>query len=459
MSNDKRKNDKEDILSSFIDDLNQDKKPDIYKVSEDLDDETLQLLETIRAVKRIKGNEQKHVHKNKKVNFRSRKFRGFTKFIAVAAVFVLIFTAIEISNIGYKEPKNTSEEGFNMFSPNNIAYAMMEAYNQLKSYSGIIEIRSEDNGEVDFLERIEIQYKKPNKYKAIHSYNGYSYMQISDGIKLYNIDDREVIIDYSNPEKELWRYHIENQINEFRIADDIKQVGEEEVLGRSAYVYEYTFSGSKDVNKLWVDKETKLPLKKELHFPENRKLTNHFIEIDINTDMDDSLFAYEPKSSQRVKELNRLADIEEIETALPITEKILNEVPKNLQLIKSVKLKDEFYDYLLKFRDTNTDDYFDIYLGIGPVSDYHFQGSELGRLGEGWTERMDGAINMFKVYIGESNYAKWVTADYEIMIVSSISSNELSSLLERVAGESIINITKEEVEKMGIKPTYTKEGH
>jgi len=461
MNKDDRDMKKEDIIDSFIDDLNNEKKPQAYEKNGDIRDEELdELFETIRAVKRLKKSDfsENKVRKSKK----TIKGRLITigKIGAIASIFLLVFMGGSFFGLPFdlgKESENESK--FQLLGNESVVHAMVKAYEQLNSYEGIIEIRSQEDGQMDSLHIIEVKYKKPNKFYAVHSYDGYSYTQISDGEKLYTIDSKEVVIDYSNPEKELWRYHIGNQIQELAQAREIKEIGSEIVAGRDAIVYEYRFSSEESFNRLWVDKETNLPLKNELNLPENRQLINHFIELEVNTEINDKEFTYETKEGQKTIQLNSKIDREELNKVWNKSEDLIKEIPNSFKLTRIVKLENEIYEYLMKFRDDKNDEYLDVYISLKPVSDYYFKESQHGILGDGWVEMQQEAINLFKVYIGKSNYAKWVNKDEEIVIVSSRNSKDLSKILEKFAKDKITTVTLEELKNMGINSPITKEGH
>jgi outer membrane lipoprotein-sorting protein/predicted house-cleaning noncanonical NTP pyrophosphatase (MazG superfamily) len=459
MSNSIKETKYEDIINSFIDDLNNEKKPKVYMELEDKDLEELEsYFETVRAIKRLRKSDTKSLlNRNKKNKKERKRIFPIIKIAAVAAVFLITFVAGSFLDIPFLDKQLQDNKEFSILNSDNIVHAMVKAYEELKSYAGVIEIRSINNGEVDFLETIQVKYKKPNKYIAIHEYDGYSYKQISNGDKLYTVTADTVTVDYSNPRKELWRYHIEDQIQELTIAEEIRKVGSENLLGREADVFEYRFSDSETFHKIWVDKETNLPLKKELNLPENRKLINHFIELEVNPEFDDMIFSYELEPQQKLVELNHKVDVDSVKKVWGNTDRLQEEVPDSFELVNAVKLENEVYDYLVKF--SKDKDYIDVYITNKPITDYYSTDSEYGKLGDGWVEITEDAVNVFKVYIGKSNVLKWVTENMEIVIVSNIDTDSIVDLLERVEQKEIVPISVKELEDMGVKPTITKEGH
>lgn len=441
--------DRIDILSHFIDDLNNENKP---SHSNKEDEELEELFETVRAVKRLKLNPvQKEIPEVKKKNFKFSKLKRFSLVGSIVLVLTLISSMLQLP-FGQKD---------------DIVHAMVEAYNQLETYSGVIEIRSLTDGKVDYIETIEVKYKKPNKFVAIHHLeNDYTVKQISDGIALYTINPNRTTIDYSNPEKELWKYHIGQRIEEIEHANAITKVGEGTVLGRKATIYEYGVPSDNFSHRVWVDETTNLPLRTELILPENRKLINQFTSIDINSIMSDNTFTYTPKQDENVVELNQkatLADAKNYWTISPNNvEDISNElINQGYALNSVVKFNESYwYQYELRFTEKGTENFVDIYLGKDlETSNIYSEKSKVGLLGNGWIEIDEQAVNVFKVYIGESKFIKWVNNQWQMAVVTNTSSKKVTDLLAKTAGDKIDYISYEKLEEMGVKPVITKEGH
>lgn len=422
------------------------------------------MLDTILAVRGIK--EMYKVPKKNRSNTKRQSRVSLIKKTAVAAVVFMILAstslllkdplpnedlAIEqemitdssIGNVPYKL-KDISNN-----NSNKIALAMSKGYENLESYSGIIEIRTETAGKVDFLETIESTYKRPNKYKAFHFYSDVRIKKMSDGDKLVTIDEDKITVDYLNPEKELWRYHIEQSIKELEEAEDIREVGKEKIAGRDAILYEYSYSDSSLPNRLWIDEATKLPLKKELNLAENGKIVNGFIKIDINPVISNKEFEIDLNkfNNTNIKFLNKKIDIETVQKNWPRTKKLHRELERENYFVKAIDLlSSEGYRYLLKY-ETKNGEFIDIYLGIQPISNYPMSNMEQGKLKSGWVGFKKDAINVGKIYIGKSNIIKWVTPEFELFIVSDMEMERLKEVLENVAKDKIEPLTKEDLKK------------
>lgn len=442
MSEHRNEKDKIDIVSRFIDDLNNEKKP----ISGLEDKETEQLFETIRAVKRQKSN-YKQI---KKVPLKNRS-SYMKRFIAVASV-IAVFLLVSI--VQFPSDKNE-----------NIVQAMVKAYESLDSYTGTIEIKSMIDDEVEFVEIIEVMYKKPNKFLATHNYDNTTFTQLSDGDALYTIEKERVLVDYTNPEKELWRYHLGQQIEDIQYANNITAIGTEIILGREATIYQYGFADDNNSYKIWVDNETKLPLQKELIIPENRKIVNRFINFELNSIIDDSVFTFSPSGDKEVIELNRKVELSELKEYWTINPEITDQLKQyveqeNLHLEEVVMLEDNLkYDYLVKVKNSEGK-FIDIYFGEDPEAYIFSEESQVGLLGDGWIEVTKDAINIFKVYIGKSNTIRWIIDDsYEITLVSDMDTELMVNMLEAISNKTINYISQQELKELGVESTYTKDGH
>jgi len=242
----------------------------------------------------------------------------------------------------------------------NIVHAVVKAYEELQSYSGVTEIRSERDGKVEFLETIEIQYKKPFKYSAFHSYDGFEMRYISDGDKLAVMEPNIITVDNLFPEKELWRYHIGTAVWELEEAAEVNITGTETLFGREAAVLEYRFAGDSEFHQMWIDKATNLPLRKILNHPEGSRLVVEFKELQVNPALDDDLFAWVLPQNVNTRELNRTASLEEIMEHWPEASILPGALPEGMTLVKAGILENDLYEYVLRFQGAREKDFMDI---------------------------------------------------------------------------------------------------
>ncbi len=431
----------EQEIDQFIDDLNREKKPTIYRSEEAVNPELEELFATVRAVKRLRGDR----------GSKAARFLGsrWLKGLAAAAAFLLV---IGLGVLNLSSPEN-----------GNIVHAVIKAYEDLHSYRGVVEIRSESNGQIDFQETIEIQYKKPFMYTAHHRYQGVEVQYISDGQRLLILwphDQAEV--ENLFPEREIWRYHIGTTIWELDEAAEVNTLGEEMLLGRETTLLEYRFTGDQEFHQLWIDHETHLPLRKILNHPEERQLIVEFNELEINPELKDEQFQWSDSLLQgmTVREYNAEVNLEEVQAAWPELQKVLDALPDGLTFYRAGALEEQdFYRHVVRFRGTTEGDYLDIYFTDEPREFTYFFESDVGKLADGYVELNPEAWNVFERYIGASQTGRWVTAERDIFLVSSRSTAALQAILEALAGEPVEFLDRSDLIKEGIQPVLEKEGH
>ncbi len=462
---------KKDLLSDFIDDLNKERKPRAYHTSQ-VDEETEKLFETVRAVRRTQSTREDEERKENslpaagggRAGDRSQQ-KGksslawrFKKSALVAAAALIIFAAF----LGVMDMEFLPRQ--------NIVHAVVRAYEDLESYAGTAEIRSKSNGEVDYQETIEITYQKPWKYRAVHQFDGREVKNISDGERLVSIYPHDITVDNVFPEKELWRYHIGNQVWELKGAEEVRELGEETLLDRQALVLEYRYTDY--YHRMWIDKETNLPLRKELiHHDGTSTLVVEFKEIEINPQVDPELFLHEGLENREetmileqekeweYEEINHRGSLEEIKTPVNL-DKLKENLPSHFELFAvGILEQNPFYDYVLRFRGEQEMDFLDVYLSSSPGNRAFFSDSQLGKLGEGYVEVNKGAWNVMDLYTGNSSIARWVTPEFEVFLVANRGSNLPLNLLEKVSGEEMEKATLPQLKREGIEFPVNKEGH
>ena len=417
IKNDKQENlaEKEKKLDRFIDDIISEKKPDVYN-SLEFDAEDEQMFETVRALKRIRG-------KDKRSLFTARWVKSV---IAVAAVLLL---ALGLSVMDF--PVNQQA---------GIVNAFIRTYDELQGYTGSFEIRSEDaDGDVDFVETVDISYSKPGKYNAVHRYDGLELSYISDGERVISYEVQRITLDNLFPEDRLWRYHIGTVADELSLADNVEVVGEDLLFGRVADVVEYSYSDTAEDEsyKVWIDRETYLPLRKVLASSEG-SLYVEFKELAINPSFEPDIFEVVIPDDKEVEELNRNVELAEITGFWSDGTRLAGKASEEMEVFQTGALKDSIYDYVIRFRDEEEGRFLDIYYTDSYNQIGFMPDSVVGRLGEGDVELNQGARNVFERYIAKANTARWVNGEEELFLVTNKEVSYLKDLLEFLAGEEVV---------------------
>ena len=191
---------KENLLSDFIDTLNEEKKPRFDLTdAEDYLDELEALFETVRAVKRLKKEELKRPSSTYGMRFYKSSISKKSLSIAVvAAVFISILAGIWHLGVWNKS--------------GNIVYAMVEAYEQLDSYKGVMEFSLQNKGDIMIKEKREITYQKPNKFHVVTTIGERIFTKIYDGketmISFHGDETDQMIVDYMS--EELLQFFLED---------------------------------------------------------------------------------------------------------------------------------------------------------------------------------------------------------------------------------------------------------
>lgn len=438
-------NDNQTTLNQFIDDLAEEKKPQVYQFGP-VDPEMEKLFETVRAVRRLRGG-----RRQKKV-ISGRRVKGLAVLAAALLLAVLGLSTVRLPGLNLAWP-GVQRAG--------IVEAAIQAYEELHSYSGLFEIRSERDGAVEYLETVSIQYQKPNRYAAVHSLDGLEQRYTSDGEKMLADEYGAVTVENLFPEKELWRYHIGTVIRELAQAETVETLRTGTLFGRDAELlkYHYPDSGPGEYGQVWIDSATCLPLRKKLFHPDGSVLVVEFTELLVNPDINPSAFSWTLPEGNTFTELNRVGTLEQVKEAWPEVENILPAVYTEMELRVTGVLDYDFFDYVLRFQGEAEYDYLDIYYTDSPREFAFDRHGEFGLLGDGHVELNPNAWNVFERYFGSSRTARWVTGDYEIFMVSNRGVDYLRSLLEELSRQKIQFKTVQEMIELDLEPVTEKEGH
>mgnify|MGYP000975478716 CR=1 FL=1 len=238
-------------LSAFIDCLNNEKKPVIRAGSEELDS----LYDAVRQIKSLKSPVMpdhdfsdkivENLNERKKKSTKSRRQALIGGIAGIAAILVI---ALLISNM----IKNTG-----------IVYAMEQTYSKVKAYHGILEVMfNNEAGETHIQSLLDVWVDKNNNYyiEVLEgSYKGLKTVR-KEGKVWQSSIEKPVFPVFSETYEFI--FELGNEIDRLKSAESIRIIGDDNIVGRNAYIMEVTPKGGLPY-KLWVDKETKIPLKKQ----------------------------------------------------------------------------------------------------------------------------------------------------------------------------------------------------
>ncbi|AKB23778.1 hypothetical protein MSMTP_0309 [Methanosarcina sp. MTP4] len=196
-------------------------------------------------------------------------------------------------------------------SAEEIAEQMQEKESSIQDYSYTMHITSHF-GEQTLENEILTLQKKPNKVKtiAIKPEEEAGTMVVSDGEVMWTYDPKtNTVMKMEMPDTPvLGEMDYAGIIGEFLNETDVSLLGMEEIDGRSAYLLETSPKGDGegiqlvDGMKLWVDKETWMPLRYEMYDSDGSLMIELEIrDLKVNQGIPDSEFVFEVPEGATVK--------------------------------------------------------------------------------------------------------------------------------------------------------------
>ncbi len=148
----------------------------------------------------------------------------------------------------------------------NIVNAMEQAYQRINAYHGTIVITDiNDLGQVNEQAVIEVWVDDENRYfmKNTTGINT-GLLTVNNGQQKWQLDpeQKQARLFSSFPDAYRFSFQLGSEIEDVKNALEIKIIGEENVAGRKAEILEIVPDGGNPY-RLWVDRETRLPLQKE----------------------------------------------------------------------------------------------------------------------------------------------------------------------------------------------------
>jgi outer membrane lipoprotein-sorting protein len=314
-------NDKEKKLSDYIDSLNDERKPDEHG-SELETQEMEEIFETVRLLKSLKEPNipDKGYYKklaedinNELNNRRSKKSikRWLLGGASIAAAAALIIT------LNIVKP----------FGRDNVVYAMEEAFKDVKAYHGVLEIVEKNvEGKSTLQSKVEVWADKEGRYyvKGLEG-SQKDLITANDGQKKWQVqpDEKEVDVFSAFPDPYSFTFELGKEIEDVGNAVKTEVVGAGVVAGRAATVVKVTPQGGSPY-KIWIDKETNMPLQKQSAMDYSLQYTVRYDNIDFIEAVPKDLLVYSvPKG---FKEVN--TNPEQVVNNIEEAEKIVGFTPK-----------------------------------------------------------------------------------------------------------------------------------
>jgi outer membrane lipoprotein-sorting protein len=281
---------KERKLSEYIDKLNAGQKPEQHGKPTDKS-ELEKLCETVRKVRSLKepdmpagdyparlaASVNKGLIRNNPENNKKRIW--LTGMAGVAAILVM---AVMLNSIL-------------PFGGASIVHAMEEAFREVKAYHGTLEIvQTNAKGEQSLQAELEVWANKEGYY-YIKGLEGWQkgIVTANNGQRKWQVrpDREEVHVFPAFPDAYRFTFELGKEIQQVKNALSAKVVGEDTVAGRKADILEISPHNGR-AYRIWVDKETKLPLQKQSAMQNALQYTITYTQIDFSGSIPDEFIAY-----------------------------------------------------------------------------------------------------------------------------------------------------------------------
>lgn len=432
MSNDEK------ILSDYIDNLNEEKMPKEHGFSEASPDQE-KLFETVRLVrslrepalpdhdfpKKLAQNAAKQLGRERSVKRTKRAW-----FIGVAAVAAAIMVAVMLN---FAAP----------FNNGNTVYAMEQAFKGIKAYHGILEIvETNGEGKNSTQAKLEIWADKEGHYytKELEGLQE-GLITVNNGQKKWQLrpEEKQVHIFSSFPDPYRFTFELGNEIEEVKSAISTTFIGEEVISGRKAEILEISPQGGVPY-KLWIDKETKLPLQKQSGMQNALQYTATYVQIDFNDAIPVELTNYNLPSGFKEIDTNPEQIVSNLSEAREIAGFIPN-IPEtapegysidSIAVLQDAKIVKLYYDAKDKAKKV---------VILQSKSDKEFKPAAtavIGKVGNSIAEIQSpveegaGILGGGGPYAGvtDLNSIRWQQEDFEYAVVGDISLNEMAEFIK-----------------------------
>ncbi len=438
-------------ISDYIDCLNAEKKPEEHENPID-SPEMDELMNTVRLIRTMKEPDmpEKDYHKrlaggvakkmSEKRKATRRKFAWLSGIGAVAAMVVVVFVVSLMLPLG----------------SNRIVNAMDEAFKEVKAYHGVLEIvQTNADGEETLQAKREVWVDREGYY--IKELQGFSegLITVNNGQKKWQVrpDEKKVYVFATFPDPYRFTFELGKEIEHVKNALSTEVVGQEVVSGRKAYVLEVTPKGGQPY-RLWIDKETRLPLQKESPMQNAIQYRIVYTEIEFMDSVPGELLAYKvPEGFDEVDTnpellVGSMEEAGEIAGFAPIAPKSLPEGYKQDGIAVAASAgNDANGPKIVRLYYSSQDGESKVVVIQGKAADAFRPNSMaiLGKVGNNTAEiqspvtEEQGVLSGGGIYAGVTGMVsiRWQKDELEFAVVGNVSLEELASFVEKMTGETV----------------------
>lgn len=351
------------------------------------------------------------------------------------SILVLTFITVALFASGCTEKDLSVEE---------IATQMLDKQNSIQDYSYILHTTSY-LGEKTVESESKLMLKKPNMFKEITMEPGKENQTITvfDGEFMWNYypDTNEVVKTKLSGIPEPTQNDYINMVGEILNSTNITLLGMENIDGRTAYLLETTpketneSSQLKERIKIWVDKQTWIPLRFEFYSDGKLFEKIEIRDLKVNSGIPDSEFRFEiPKGAKIVEE--KLPEILSLEEARKkVSFKILTPeyLPEGYSFNSSMIFSnnefhsDEVFEtvHLTYMKDKDS-------IGLTETVYENMSSDTKAILSDGEDIKINGIEGKY-VSIGDEKVLRWKLGNVSLSLFTSLEKDEMLKIAESIS--------------------------
>lgn len=424
---------RQDQLSGYIDSLNREEKPEEHRMQNG-DTEYDRLLETVRRVRALRETEapeedypvtlsakvwdQLHGSSSQMITAPVRHgsvvWKQVTLFAVVAAAAAIIVFAVPKILL---QRNNTS-----------IVYAMEQAFHKVEAYRGTIEMmETNELGETVTQAVREVWADEDGNYyiKELEG-TAKNIITVNNGKQKWQIrpEEKSVYLFAAFPDPYRFTFALAQEMEELKAANQVKEIGKERIIGRMTTILEVTPSGGASY-RLWVDQETKLPLRKTTAMQNAIQYTVTYTSIEFLPEIPEVLLQY--KQSPDYTEVDYGADqivntLEEAENIAGFPPAIIDSVPEGFTLNRMAFSKEA---KALKFYYTSDKTLKTVVIWQSQAA------GEFKPASTAMTGKVNGQLAEILVK-GEENSIRWQEDGMEYNVLADVTFEELMPFLQEL---------------------------
>ena len=459
-------------ISSYIDDLNNEKTPKKYmnlekkrgNQEEQEDNEEMEvLMNTVRIIKSLKepampenGFEERLIKSIKtKKSFKKIWISGL---VSAAAILILAFMFVKLPSI---LPNNV-----------NIVYAIEKAYEQVEAYHGNLRIISVNGeGEESIQSELEIwSNQKGNYYVEVLSGWNQGHITVNNGDKKWQIrpEENKIYLYPSFPDAYGFTLELGNEVEEMAAAIEVKEIGIENIGEREAKKLEVVPDGGSPYY-LWIDNETNLPLQRESAMSNGIQYRVTYTSIEYMDSIPKTmqiLTIPEGYTTEETESWQIVNSLEEAENALGFLPNTFSQAPEGFYL-KAIGINPDTKSTRLSYESGESSEEV-VLLQKEKSSKWKTDPvAVIGKVNNNPAEIIENFHDNEGALLGSRAYGeapdimsiRWQEDQSEYTIISNLSLERIEELIESYLGKTVEFPLSEKTETMPEEENIPKEGN